>query len=165
MMTAFTTLGDLLGKVAHLDAGDVFELATWDASGERLGAMPADEEVRGLLAGEGDNARALANLIEITATAMGNARSLSGWHGDRVALLCELVGNTTVSPFRTVRSLCGWSHEDLAVMLGVTAWKARELCAPWWRGVRGVDQVTVLARLGEDLAQWLEAHERRRKVA
>lgn len=164
-MSTFTTLADLLGKVGHLDAGEVFELATWDASGGRLGAMPDDGEVRRLLAGDGDNDRATANLLEIVATAMGNARALQAWGGDRVALLCELNGNSTVSPFRFVIRLCGWSHEDLAVMLGVTAWKARELCGPWWREVGGVDQVAALARLGQDLAEWLKAHERRRRAA
>ena len=163
MMNAFTTLADLLGKVGHLDAGQVFELAAWDASGGRLGAMPNDEAVRRLLAGDGDNARAMANLVEITATAMREARALQGWHGDRVALLCEIVGNTTVSPFRFVIRLCGWSREDLAVMLGVTAWKARELCAPWWREAAGVDHVAALSSLGRELAAFLEALERRRR--
>ena len=164
-MTSLTILADLLGKVGHLNAGEVLELAAWDASGGRLGAMPSDEAVRLLLAGDGDNARATANLVEITALAMGNARGLSGWHGDRVALLCDLTGNSVVSPFRIVRSLCGWGHEELAVMLGVPLPTVKPLCGPWWRGVAGVDQVAALARLGQDLAEWLEAHERRRKVA
>lgn len=163
MMTAFTTLADLLGKVGHLDADEVTHLATWDASGGRLGAMPADEAVRRLLAGDGDNARALANLVEITATAMLEARALQDWHGDRVALLCELNGNSVVLPFRAVKNLCGWSREDLALILCVPSPAVRRLCGPWWRSVRGVDHVAALARLGQALAEDLAALERRRR--
>lgn len=164
-MTALTILANLLGKVGHLDAGEVFELATWDASGGRLGAMPDDDEVRRLLAGDGDNARATANLLEIMAAAMAESRALQAWGGDRVALLCEIAGNSVVSPLRFLKNLCGWGHEELAVMLGVPLPTVKPLCGPWWRGVAGVDQVAALARLGENLAEWLEAHERRRKVA
>lgn len=165
MMTTFRTLADLLGKVAYLDAGDVFELVSWDASGGRLGAMPDDEAVRRLLAGDGDNARALANLVEITAVAMLEARALQAWQEDRVALLCEFVGNSTVSPFRAIRNLCGWSRDDLAAMLGVPSPTVKRTCGPWWRSVRGVDHVAALSSLGRELAAFLEALERRRKVA
>ena len=106
-----------------------------------------------------DDVRALSNLTEITACAMHGARLLADVKGCRIAPLKTLVQGWERSPFAFLAEFMGLSRHALAQRLGVDREAARWLWSPWWRSVRGVDQVAALAGLGRELAAFLTEHE------
>lgn len=163
MSGAIHVLGDLLGKVAHLSPNEVVAVVGWDASGGRLGPMPSTFRVAELVMGPPvDDARVLANLTEITLAAMHGARLLAD--GRRIEPLQAIVQGWERSPFDFLGEFMGLSRHALAQRLGLDRESARWLWSPWWRAVRGVDQVAALANLGRELAAFLEAHERERNL-
>lgn len=164
MNGAIHVLGDLLGKVAHLSPNELVAVASWDASGGRLGPMPSTYRVTELVMGPPvDDVRVLANLTEITASAMHGARLLADVEGCRIASLKALVQGWERSPFDFLGEFMGLSRHALAQRLGLDRKAARWLWSPWWRAVRGVDQVEALAGLGRELAAFLEANELERR--
>ncbi|WP_374244370.1 hypothetical protein [Zoogloea sp.] len=164
MNNAIHTLANLLGKAAHLTPNEVVAVASWDASGGRLGPMPSTYRLADLLMGPPvDDARVLANLTEITAAAMHGGRLLADVDGCRIEPLQALVRGWEQSPFAFLAEFMGLSCHALARRLGLDREAARWLWSPWWRAVRGVDQVEALAGLGRELAAFLKAHERERR--
>ncbi len=164
MSGAIHTLADLLGKVAHLSPNELVAVASWDASAGRLGPMPSTYRVADLVMGPPvDDARVLANLIETAVAAMHGARLLADVGGCRIERLKTLVQGWERSPFEFAAIFMGLSRHDLGQRLGLDRESARWLWSPWWRAVRGVDQVAALAALGRALAAFLEKHERERR--
>jgi len=164
MSGAIHTFADLLSRIARLTPNELVAVASWDASDGRLGPMPSTYCVADLLMGPPvDDARVLANLTEITAAAMHGARLLADVEGCRIAPLKALVQGLEQSPFEFAAVFMGLSRHDLGQRLGLDREAARRLWSPWWRSVRGVDQVAALAALGRELAAFLEAHERERR--
>lgn len=164
MNIAIRTLADLLGKVEHLSPNEVVAVVSWDASGGRLGPMPSTYRVADLLMGPPvDDARVLANLTEITVAAMHGARLLEEAGRHRIETLKTITQGWERSPFAFAAEFMGLSRHALAQRLGLDREAVRWLWSPWWRAVRGVDQVEALAGLGRELAAFLEANERERR--
>lgn len=165
MSGAIHVLGHLLAKVAHLTPNELVAVASWDASDGRLGPMPSTYRVADLLMGPPvDDARVLASLTETTVAAMHGARLLADVGGCRIERLKTLVQGWERSPFEFAAVFMGLSRHDLGKRLGLDRESARWAWSPWWRGLRGVDQVAALAALGRELAAFLEAHERERNL-
>lgn len=164
MNGAIHVLADLLGKAAHLTPNEVVAVASWDASGGRLGPMPSTYRLADLLMGPPvDDARVLANLTEITVAAMHGARLLEEAGRHRIETLKTITQGWERSPFDFLGEFMALTRHALGQRLGLDREAARWLWSPWWRAVRGVDQVAALAGLGRELAQFLEENERERR--
>ena len=171
MTFTFKTLADTLSTLARIDRHAVDSLIRWPESAGLIGdadKLPADAFAHlysGANVPENIRVRATACLVEVLAFALAEAGQLARIEGDRTAWLLERAPLAERSPFAFCRALCGWSFDQLANVLGVSTWAARRLCRPDWHAVTGGDLDKPLARLGQALAEWLAAHERRRGAA